>query len=106
MRVYKANKIFYDKILEDKNLSNTEDNIKASALLISGCQDDQFSRDGEANGLFTSQLLYVWDHGNCDKNYRQFYDEICGLMPEEQTPNFYLTGKIDPKFEKQQVFEI
>lgn len=109
LRVYMANKTFYDKILEDINLSNVEDKIMASILLISGCQDDQFSRDGERNGLFTSQLLYVWNRGNCNKSYRQFYNEIMGLMPKGpkvQTPNFYLTGKINPKFEEQQVFEI
>lgn len=106
MRVYMANQAFYNKLLEDENLSNTEDNIKASVLLISGCQDYQFSRDGMKNGLFTSKLLYVWKHGGCDKNYRQFYDEICRRMPDEQTPNFYPTGKINPKFEEQQVFEV
>lgn len=106
MRVYIANQNFYDKILQDESLSIAEDGIKASVLLLSGCQDDQFSRDGMKNGLFTSKLLYVWKHGGSDKNYRQFYYEICRRMPEEQIPNFYLTGKIDPKFEKQQVFEV
>lgn len=106
VRVYMANQAFYDKILQDESLSNVEDDIKASVLLISGCQDDQFSRDGMRNGLFTSKLLYVLKHGGCDKNYRQFYDEICRRMPDEQTPNYYLTGKSDPEFEKQQVFEV
>lgn len=106
MRVYMANQTFYDKLLQDENLANAENGIKASVLLISGCQDYQFSRDGMKNGLFTSKLLYVWKHGGCDKDYRQFYDEICRRMPDEQTPNFYLTGKIDPIFEKRQVFEV
>ncbi len=30
---------------------------KASILLISGCQDNQLSADGEVNGLFTGELL-------------------------------------------------
>lgn len=106
MRVYMANQIFYDKLLQDENLANAENGVRASVLLISGCQDYQFSRDGMKNGLFTSKLLYVWKHGGSDKDYRQFYDEICRRMPDEQTPNFYLTGKNDPEFEKLQVFEV
>jgi hypothetical protein len=106
MRVYIANKTFYDKILKDKSLKNAEDDIKASVLLISGCQDNQLSMDGDSNGLFTSQLKHVWNHGSYDKNYRQFYDEIYRLMPPFQQPNYYRTGMINPKFEKGKVFEI
>lgn len=106
MRVYSKNNTFYDKILTDENLAHAEDNIKASVLLISGCQDNQLSSDGDGNGLFTSQLLCVWNNGVCDRNYRQFYDEICKLMPRYQIPNYYHTGKIDPEFENGKVFEI
>jgi metacaspase-1 len=106
MRVYRENKTFYDKILKDKSLMDAEDEVKASVLLISGCQDSQVSQDGDANGLFTSQLVYVWNHGSCKKNYRQFYKAIYNLMPPSQQPNYYRTGKIDPKFEKQQIFHI
>jgi hypothetical protein len=104
-RVYRENQPFYDKILKDKNLKDAEDAVKASVLLISGCQDNQLSSDGDANGLFTSQLLYVWDVGNFKGDYRQFYNKIYKLMPPNQTPNYYRTGKIDPPFETKQVFE-
>jgi hypothetical protein len=93
MRVYRANKTFYDKILKYKSLADAEDYVKASVLLISGCKDNQRSLNGDANGLFTSQLLYVWNQGDCDKNYRQFYKEIYNLMPPNQQPNYYRTGK-------------
>ena len=33
-------------------------------ILISGCQDNQTSMDGDHNGAFTEQLLRVWDQGN------------------------------------------
>jgi len=33
--------------------------VKATVLLISGCQDNQLSADGDFNGLFTAQLLKV-----------------------------------------------
>jgi metacaspase-1 len=106
MRVYRENKTFYDKILKDKSLMDAEDDVKASVLLISGCQDSQVSQDGDANGLFTSQLVHVWNQGNYKKNYRQFYKAIYNLMPPNQQPNYYRTGRIDPKFEKQLVFHI
>ncbi len=106
MRVYRENHTFYDKILKNKSLIDAEDAVKASVLLISGCQDCQYSADGDSNGLFTSQLLYVWDGGNFKKDYRQFHKKICKLMPLDQMPNYYRTGKIDPKFEKQPVFKI
>lgn len=107
MRVYNKNKAFYDKILKDENLKDKEKDIKASVLLISGCQDNQGSYVyyGAKYSNFTSQLLYLWKEGVRDKNYSQFYDEICGLMPN-QKPNYYRIGKKDPKFEQGKVFEI
>ena len=36
---------------------------RASVILISGCQDNQLSLDGDRNGLFTQTLLGVWDDG-------------------------------------------
>jgi metacaspase-1 len=43
LRTYRINKDFYDKILKRKDLKDTEDKVKASALLISACQDNQLS---------------------------------------------------------------
>ncbi len=106
LRVYRKNKAFYDKILLDPSLKDAEDAVKASVLLISGCQDNQLSADGDANGLFTSQLLAVWNHEKYRGNYRQFYKKIYKLMPPDQKPNFYRTGKIDPVFEKLHIFKI
>ena len=69
--VYRENQAFYDKIL--KKPAVKEEDIKASALLISGCQDNQYSMDGERNGLFTSNLLAVWKDGKYSRNYRNFH---------------------------------
>lgn len=106
MRVYRQNKSFYDKVMKDPSLKDVEDTVKASVLLISGCQDTQFSSDGDANGLFTSQLLAVWNHGKFKGNYRQFYKKIYQMMPPNQKSNYYRTGKIDLMFEKGSVFKI
>ena len=44
LRVYQNNKKFYDPILKDRNLPKALGDVKASVLLISGCQDNQLSR--------------------------------------------------------------
>ncbi len=106
LRTYRANRDFYDKILKDEELRDSEDKVKASVLLISGCQDSQLSADGDFNGLFTSQLLKVWKHGLFKGNYKKFQKAIVKLMPPDQAPNYFLVGQKDPKFEKQKPFTI
>ena len=43
---------------------------EATILLISGCQDNQLSSNGDINGLFTEALLNVWNAWE-DKTFRQ-----------------------------------
>ncbi|HUS74697.1 MAG TPA: caspase family protein [Methanothrix sp.] len=102
--VYRDNQAFYDKIL--KKPSVKEEDIKASTLLISGCQDNQSSYDGERNGLFTSNLLAVWKDGKFSGNYRKIHRDIVRRMPMEQTPNYYPTGLRNYRFEYQKPFTI
>lgn len=102
--VYRQNKEFYDKILREPAVK--DEDIKASALLISGCQDCQYSQDGLINGLFTSQLLDVWKDGKFRGDYKRFYKMICNQMPPDQTPNYYPTGTKNYKFEYQKPFTV
>ena len=106
LRTYRNNKGFYDKILKDIKLKDSIETVKASVLLISGCQDNQLSADGDFNGLFTSQLLRVWKDGAFKDNYRKFHREILRRMPPDQTPNYFRAGQIDKKFETQTPFTI
>jgi metacaspase-1 len=78
----------------------------ASILLISGCQDNQLSQDGDVNGLFTEKLLRAWNGGRFQGTYRQFWQAICTQMPPEQSPNYFLTGQSDPDFEAERPFTI
>jgi metacaspase-1 len=64
----------------------------AAALLISGCQDNQTSLDGDHNGAFTGRLREVWNNGRFKGNYAQFHATIKAGMPASQTPNLYLIG--------------
>jgi hypothetical protein len=106
LRTYRANQSFYDKILKNAKLKGSEQSVRASVLLISGCQDNQLSADGDFNGLFTSQLLRVWKNGAFKGDYRKFHKEIIQRMPPDQTPNYFRVGQIDKKFEAQTPFTI
>lgn len=105
-RTYRLHKDFYDPILRDAKLKEARDRVKASVLLISGCQDNQLSQDGTFNGLFTGTLLQVWNGGKFKGDYRRFHRAILDRMPPDQTPNFYRVGKINRRFERQRPFTI
>jgi hypothetical protein len=106
LRTYKNNRAFYDPILENKELAEAKARVKASVLLISGCQDNQFSSDGTFNGLFTGTLLRVWNHGKFRGDYRKFHKSIVRSMPPDQTPNLFLTGAANAAFLAQKPFTV
>ncbi len=106
LRTYRANRSLYDKILENKNLKESKDKVKASILLISGCQDNQLSSDGTFNGLFTGTLLQIWRDGKFKGDYRKFHRKIVDEMPPEQTPNYFWVGEGNKGFEKGKPFLI
>ncbi|MBX3190081.1 MAG: caspase family protein [Labilithrix sp.] len=106
MRTYRDNQSTYDKVLTDKSLAQAEGKVVATALLMSGCQDNQLSSDGPFNGLFTSTLLRVWNNRAFAGSYVDFYRSIVRKMPADQTPNLFRVGQIDRAFESSRPFEI
>jgi hypothetical protein len=106
LRTYRNNRKFYDPILSNRKLAKAQAAVKASALLISGCQDNQFSSDGVANGLFTGTLLAVWGNGRFTKGYTDFHKAILRRMPPDQTPNLFRVGASNPAFEAQAPFTL
>ncbi|HEX5936595.1 MAG TPA: caspase family protein [Actinomycetota bacterium] len=102
---YEAHKDEYDEI-QRRCTHGDMVGIGAMLLLISGCQDNQLSRDGDQNGLFTQTLKEVWDEGRFPGSYRTLHKEIVDRMPSDQTPNYYRLGTIDPVFEQQSPFTI
>lgn len=106
LRTYRQNRNFYDKILKDPKLTNTLDEVTASVVLISGCQDNQYSSDGTFNSLFTANLLAAWNNGHFKRNYKSFHKAIIKRMPPDQTPNYYWVGAYDRKFERQTPFTV
>ena len=66
--------------------------FRAAAILISGCQDNQTSLDGDHNGAFTGRLREVWNSGKFKGNHALFHATITAGMPASQTPNLFLLG--------------
>jgi len=103
-RTYNAHKGRYDGI--QKTISSDKVKVKATVILISGCQDNQLSADGNGNGLFTEKLLKVWNNGSFDGSYPIFARQIRALMPASQTPMYSAVGAGNPTFESQQPFTV
>jgi len=115
MRVYREHQAFYDQLQldvakaagrasvdPDTALANVAANGRLSAivkkfnpaaLLISGCQDNQTSLDGDHNGAFTEQLLRVWSNCGFKGNYGILHARIKAAMPATQTPNLFTLGR-------------
>ncbi len=117
-RVYGAHQAFYDKLQADvakaaghKGLVDPDaalaqvsatggaaqavglvGDFKPAVILISGCQDNQTSMDGDHNGAFTEQLLHVWNHGKFKGSYASFHARIRAAMPASQSPNLFVLG--------------
>jgi hypothetical protein len=95
----------YDKIQEEHPAGEQTD-IAANVILISGCQDNQFSSDGDKNGLFTGTLLRVWNKGKFRGSVVRFWRRIVEQMPLYQSPNLFKVGVADRKFERQRPFTV
>ncbi len=106
LRTYRQNKEFYTEILKDKDLKEARGVVKASVVLISGCQDNQLSADGDFNGLFTANLLRVWNDGAFKGSHQSFHRAIVRQMPPEQTPNYFRVGSANASFEAKRPFMV
>lgn len=115
MRTYREHRAFYDKLQRDVakaagkatvdpdtalahvaasgRLAAIVRKFQPAVILISGCQDNQTSMDGEHNGAFTEQLLRTWNHGAFKGNYGNFHAHIKAAMPATQTPNLFTLGR-------------
>lgn len=97
---YRAHAAAYDGIQNAVPTAEKAD-VGATVLLISGCQDDQLSLDGFSNGLFTENLLAVWDDGAWKGSYPRFHEAIVARMPDTQKPNYSRVGAPRRDFEEQ-----
>jgi hypothetical protein len=84
-----ANAELYDglqKAIPSKRLTS----VAATVVLISGCQDYEFSRDGRDNGAFTGALLAAWDDPVARRSLPSLWEATKAGIPAqyEQTPNY------------------
>jgi len=106
LKTYRQNKAFYDPILSNVKTRDARSQVQASVLLISGCQDNQLSGDGAFNGVFTGNLLAIWQNGDFVGDYARFHRAIVRRMPPDQTPNLFRVGAVDKKFEASPPFSL
>jgi metacaspase-1 len=99
-RTYEQNKKLYDDIQKEHPDAESAE-IGASVILISGCQDNQLSLDGDKNGLFTQQVLAVWDDGKWVGSHPTFHRAVGAKMPPTQSPNYNPVGAQDAAFAQQ-----
>jgi hypothetical protein len=104
-RVYLAHRAVYDQI-QAKFKGAEKAAVRASVLLISGCQDNQTSLDGDRNGLFTEKLRLTWNNGKFVGGHQAFRDRIAARMPASQTPNYFRVGAKSDAYEAQKPFTI
>jgi hypothetical protein len=94
MAVFSQNRAFYEGIGKAAPAENSG-SVKASVVLISGCEDSQTSADIGFNGLFTLKLKQVWNNGQFSGNHTQFHEAIKAAvlqMNSEQSPNLFTIG--------------
>ncbi|MBC8056298.1 MAG: caspase family protein, partial [Rhizobiales bacterium] len=126
-RVYAEHQAFYDKLQADvaaaarKDFTDPDEALaqlggaaeatalvgrfKPGVVLISGCQDNQTSMDGEHNGAFTEQLLKVWNRGKFEGSHNAFHAQIRAGLPRTQSPNLFVLGPT-ARFLKQKPFTV
>lgn len=94
----------YTAIQTDIGDRDLLDAMRATVLLISGCQDNQVSLDGTQNGAFTEQLLVVLADGAAGTRmtYRGLRRRVLNLLPPSQSPNYFTAGPRYRSFERQQ----
>lgn len=106
LRTYRNNKSMYDKIMDSLPKTDPKTTMKATVLLISGCQDNQLSSDGAFNGLFTANMLRVYNGGKFNGSHRTFHRRIARRMPPLQSPAYSIVGVPSREFEAQTPFKV
>lgn len=103
--VYLRNNVLYDQAAQDVAVSHARaiadgeakspqaSTTNATVLLLSGCQDNQYSMDGTNGGLFTQTLLSCLRAGQFKGTYYDLHKLVVQRMPAYQTPNLYIYGR-------------
>jgi len=105
LAAYMKNESLY-RSLQAAAFGAEQERCDAGVILISGCQDNELSWDGEANGLFTLTLKHVWNNGAFSGDYGKFHGTIKQYLVGRQSPNFFRIGRVSKAFRRQKPFSI
>jgi metacaspase-1 len=111
MLLYKTHKAKYDQHLAFVP-SPAKVKIPASVVLLAGCSDSQqaiaIARSGRKLSLFTDELLTVYNKKNLTYTHANFLEAVRRRIPARlrQFPNYYTTGAVNKRFNKQPPFLI
>jgi hypothetical protein len=75
IKTYEQNRIFYDALGKSAPRQDS-DQVKASVILVSACEDTQTAADLGFNGLFTWTLKKAWNNGAFTGDHLRFCDDI------------------------------
>ena len=100
-----AGDIARTELLVNPRLRAVASKFNPMLILISGCQDNQTSMDGDRNGAFTGRLKTVWRNGAFTDDYARFHARIKAGMAPTQTPNLFVLGE-SATFLKQRPFDV
>ncbi len=104
---YRKNKELYDGIQKQvAGSESTESELGATALLISGCQDDQLSRDGFSNGRFTEELQEGLGRRRLAGGLSRLPRGDPSPDAGRPAPNYNPVGAANPDFEQQNPFTV
>jgi hypothetical protein len=93
------------ELLVNPRLRAVASKFNPMLILVSGCQDNQTSMDGDRNGAFTERLKAVWKNGAFTDDYARFHARIKSGMPPSQTPNLFVLGDATA-FLRQRPFDV
>ena len=112
--IYLERKEYYDEIKERASRAK-ESEIKATVVLIAGCEDDESSHifPPDENSVLTVGLNEVWSEGNFEGTTVEFFDEVKERVVNKafkkkkfQTPKLSTVGRDNEAFKVQRPFVI
>lgn len=104
-KTYQAHKAQY-RALQFANIGARRADIRAGAILISACLDNETALDGPQNGLFTQTFKEVWNDGAFQGDYASLRAEIRNRLVGIQTPNLMTLGSVTAAFMGQKPFTV
>ena len=99
----------YDPIFSQGRNEYIElEGVKASVRLLASCQEHEESKEKGGRGVFTKILEEIWEEGDFEGNYQDFYGAIVSEMPFniKQTANHLWGGAVDEVFDNGKPFVV